>query len=140
MSRCTDTTQSTSHIFPPLPVSMGHHVEVHAMNFAPHEWKGRWMSSNTHPSSMGAKYKKAQLEQERAHGAKKIEIKGQYQQRRNKKPNWNFEESSILPKKKCNKSLAEAKNNTHPHTYMKSTVTEVLYKHTSVVHTSSCLP
>ena len=36
------------------------------MNFASHEWKGEWMSLNTHPSPLGAKYKKTQLEQERA--------------------------------------------------------------------------
>ena len=64
LHRCS---QSTSHVFPALPVTMGHHVEVNNMDFAPHGWMGEWLLSNTHPSPMGAKYKKAQLEQEKKH-------------------------------------------------------------------------
>ena len=47
--------------------------------------------------------------------------------KKKQKSNWNFEESSILAKKKWNKSPIEAKNNTHPHTSIKVTVTIVLY-------------
>ena len=82
-----------------------------------------------HPSiPHWAKYKKAQLEQERVHGyqedrnpmgtKKKLRANSA---KKKQKPNWNLEESSVLATKKCNQIPIEAKNNTHLHTSMKAT-------------------
>ena len=145
MSRCTDTAN--------VPVIFSQHYLFswgtmwrYMPWILPHT-NTEWMSSNTHPSATGAKYKKGELEQERAHGGQgdrspigtKKKLRANIREEETK--------AQLEPQRKlhfsneeCNKSPTDANNNTHPHTSMKATVT-VVHKHMlSVVNTSSYLP